>query len=68
MEAEHMNITLTMAISSNPRTWPILEGTVKPDGIDLVPIILRPSKMFWRQEALKVPSSISAAITALSLR
>ena len=22
-----MNITLTMAISSNPRTWPILDGT-----------------------------------------
>ena len=44
-----MNITLSMAISSNPRTWPILDGTVKPDGIDLVPTTLFPSEMFWRQ-------------------
>ncbi|MBW1804135.1 MAG: ABC transporter substrate-binding protein [Deltaproteobacteria bacterium] len=44
-----MNITLSMAISSNPRTWPVLDGTVKPDGIDLVPTILHPSEMFWRQ-------------------
>ena len=35
-----MMITLSIAISSNPRTWPILDGTVKPDGIDLVPTIL----------------------------
>ncbi len=44
-----MNITLSMAISSNPRTWPVLDGTVKPDGIDLVPTVLFPSEMFWRQ-------------------
>jgi 4,5-dihydroxyphthalate decarboxylase len=44
-----MNITLSMAISSNPRTWPILDGTVKPDGIDLLPTVLFPSEMFWRQ-------------------
>ncbi len=44
-----MNITLSMAISSNPRTWPILDGTVKPDGIDLVITVLHPSEMFWRQ-------------------
>jgi len=44
-----MKITLSMAISSNPRTWPILDGTVAPDGIDLIPTILHPSEMFWRQ-------------------
>ncbi|MFH1487543.1 MAG: ABC transporter substrate-binding protein, partial [Pseudomonadota bacterium] len=44
-----MNITLSLAISSNPRTWPILDGTVKPDGIDLVTTVLFPSEMFWRQ-------------------
>jgi 4,5-dihydroxyphthalate decarboxylase len=44
-----MKITLSMAISSNPRTWPVLDGTVKPDGINLVPTILHPSEMFWRQ-------------------
>ena len=63
-----MNITLTMAISSNPRAWPILDGTVKPDGNDPVRIILHPSEMFWCEEGLKVPGSMSAAITALSLR
>jgi 4,5-dihydroxyphthalate decarboxylase len=44
-----MKITLSMAISSNPRTWPLLDGTVTPDGIDLVPTVLHPSEMFWRQ-------------------
>ena len=44
-----MKLQLSLAIASNPRTWPILDGTVKPDGIDLVPTILHPSEMFWRQ-------------------
>ncbi len=44
-----MKIPMSMAISSNPRTWPILDGTVKADGIDLVPTVLHPSEMFWRQ-------------------
>jgi 4,5-dihydroxyphthalate decarboxylase len=44
-----MNLKLSLAISSNPRTWPVLDGRVKPDGIDLVPTVLHPSEMFWRQ-------------------
>jgi len=44
-----MKLQLSLAITSNPRTWPILDGTVKPDGIELVPTILHPSEMFWRQ-------------------
>jgi len=44
-----MKLQLSLAISSNPRTWPILDGTVAPDGIELVPTILHPSEMFWRQ-------------------
>jgi 4,5-dihydroxyphthalate decarboxylase len=44
-----MKLQLSLAISSNPRTWPILDGRVQPDGIDLVPTILHPSEMFWRQ-------------------
>jgi 4,5-dihydroxyphthalate decarboxylase len=44
-----MKLQLSLAIASNPRSWPILDGTVKPDGIDLVPTILHPSEMFWRQ-------------------
>jgi 4,5-dihydroxyphthalate decarboxylase len=44
-----MKLQLSLAITSNPRTWPILDGSVKPDGIELVPTILHPSEMFWRQ-------------------
>jgi 4,5-dihydroxyphthalate decarboxylase len=44
-----MNLRLSIGITNNPRTWPILDGTVKPDGIDLVPTILHPSELFWRQ-------------------
>src|ERR1700760_343475 len=44
-----MKHQLSLAIAYNPRSWPILDGTVKPDGIDLVPTILHPSEMFWRQ-------------------
>jgi 4,5-dihydroxyphthalate decarboxylase len=44
-----MKLQLSLAITSNPRTRPILDGTVKPDGIELVPTILHPSEMFWRQ-------------------
>jgi len=44
-----MNLQLSIAITSNPRTWPILDGRVKPKGIDLVPTVLHPSEMFWRQ-------------------
>jgi 4,5-dihydroxyphthalate decarboxylase len=44
-----MNITLSIGITSNPRTWPVIEGRVAPDGIDLVPTVLHPSELFWRQ-------------------
>jgi 4,5-dihydroxyphthalate decarboxylase len=42
-------LQLSLAVASNPRTWPILDGTVQADGIELVPTILHPSEMFWRQ-------------------
>jgi 4,5-dihydroxyphthalate decarboxylase len=44
-----MNLQLSIGITSNPRTWPIIDGTVKPDGIDLVATVLHPSELFWRQ-------------------
>jgi 4,5-dihydroxyphthalate decarboxylase len=44
-----MNITLSAALTNNPRTWPILDGRVKIEGVDLVPTVLHPSEMFWRQ-------------------
>ena len=44
-----MTVSLSVALASNPRTWPILEGKVKGDGIDFVPTPLHPSEIFWRQ-------------------
>jgi len=44
-----MNIQLSVAMASNPRTWPIFDGRVSPDGIDLIPSVVHPSELFWRQ-------------------
>ena len=44
-----MKLTLSLGIASNPRSWPILNGTIKPDGIELVPTVLHASELFWRQ-------------------
>src|SRR5437879_9796831 len=44
-----MNIPLSIAMASNPRTWPIFDGRVKPDGITLIPSSVHPSELFWRQ-------------------
>src|SRR5271156_149318 len=44
-----MNLQLSIGITNNPRTWPILDGTVKPEGIALIPTVLHPSELFWRQ-------------------
>jgi 4,5-dihydroxyphthalate decarboxylase len=44
-----MKLQLSIGLTSNPRTWPILDGRVKPDGIDLVVSVVQPSELFWRQ-------------------
>ena len=44
-----MQLQLSIGITSNPRTWPIIDGKVKPDGIELSPTVLHPSELFWRQ-------------------
>ena len=44
-----MNLQLSIGLASNPRTWPILDGRVRPDGIDLIPTRVHPSELFWRQ-------------------
>ena len=43
------NLQLSLAITSNPRTRPIIDGRVKPDGIDFIMTVLGPAEMFWRQ-------------------
>ena len=42
-------LTLSIALSPNPRNWPIIDGSVKADGVDLICHVLHPSEMFWRQ-------------------
>lgn len=42
-------LTLSLALSDNERTRPLLEGRVAVQGVSLVPTMLHPSEMFWRQ-------------------
>jgi len=44
-----MKLQLSVGITSNPRTWPIIDGRVAPDGIDLAISVVDPSELFWRQ-------------------
>lgn len=41
-----MNHQLSIALAGNPRTWPILDGSVKPDGIDLTPRLVGLEEVF----------------------
>ena len=43
------NLKLSLAITSNPRTWPLIDGRVQPAGIDFAKTVLGPAEMFWRQ-------------------
>src|SRR5215475_3924292 len=43
------NLRLSLAITRNPRTWPIIDGRVQVDGIDFLQTVLGPAEMFWRQ-------------------
>ena len=44
-----MKLRLSIGMAANPRTWPIFDGHVAPDAIDLVPSEVHPSELFWRQ-------------------
>src|SRR5215216_3000024 len=43
------NLQLSLIMGANDRSRPVLDGTVKPDGIDLVSTVAHPSEIFWRQ-------------------
>ena len=43
------NLKLSLAITNNPRTRPIVDGRVKVAGIDFAITVLGPAEMFWRQ-------------------
>ena len=42
-------LELSVALSDNPRTRPVIEGRVSFEGLRLVPTAVHPSEMFWRQ-------------------
>jgi len=42
-------LTLSIALSDNERTRPILEGRCQPQGVRFIPTTVHPSEMFWRQ-------------------
>jgi 4,5-dihydroxyphthalate decarboxylase len=43
------DLKLSLAITSNPRTWPVIDGRVKVDGVDFAKTVLGPAEIFWRQ-------------------
>jgi 4,5-dihydroxyphthalate decarboxylase len=42
-------LTLSLALSDNERTRPITQGRIRMQGARLVPTVVHPSEMFWRQ-------------------
>jgi 4,5-dihydroxyphthalate decarboxylase len=42
-------LPLSIALSDNPNTRPLIDGEVALEGIALTPTVVHPSEMFWRQ-------------------
>ncbi|MPZ58751.1 MAG: hypothetical protein GEU91_20120 [Rhizobiales bacterium] len=42
-------LELSLALSNNPNTRPLIDGHVEAEGVRLVPTAVHPSEMFWRQ-------------------
>lgn len=42
-------LTLSIALSDNERTRPLIQGRIQPQGVRLLPTVVHPSEMFWRQ-------------------
>src|SRR5215831_3132292 len=42
-------LALSIALSDNPNTRPLIEGAMAPEGISLTTTVIHPSEMFWRQ-------------------
>lgn len=42
-------LELSIALSDNENTRPLIEGRVTPEAIRLTPTVVHPSEMFWRQ-------------------
>jgi 4,5-dihydroxyphthalate decarboxylase len=51
-EAQTMSrerLILSIALSDNERTRPLIQGRIQPQGVRLVPTVIHGSEMFWRQ-------------------
>src|SRR5579859_3581760 len=42
-------LTLSFIAAYNERLEPVMDGTVQPEGIELIPTYSDPSETFWRQ-------------------
>lgn len=42
-------IEASVAFSNNPRSQPLIDGRVGVQGVKIVPTVVHPSEMFWRQ-------------------
>ena len=42
-------LQLSLIMGANDRSRPVLDGSIKPDGIDLICTTAHPSEIFWRQ-------------------
>ncbi|MDF2116653.1 ABC transporter substrate-binding protein [Roseiarcaceae bacterium H3SJ34-1] len=42
-------LPMSIALSNNERTRPVIQGRYQPQGIRLLPTVVHPSEMFWRQ-------------------
>jgi 4,5-dihydroxyphthalate decarboxylase len=49
MSSHPDTLTLSIALSDNERTRPILEGRFHPQGVRFISTAIHPSEMFWRQ-------------------
>ncbi len=43
------DLTLSFVSNFNERVEPLMDGTIKADGIDIIPTYSHPSETFWRQ-------------------
>jgi len=46
---DQSRLDVSIALSDNARTRPLLEGRVQVEGLRLIPTAVHPSEMFWRQ-------------------
>jgi len=42
-------LPVSIALSDNPNTRPLIDGAVEAEAIELTPTVVHPSEMFWRQ-------------------